>query len=131
MGIIEKSMNGEQRCIQRDADETTMLLVTSEDIERVFDDRTTVDQASSYASKVVCLYKRSRVRFLGLDPVLGVYGGDLKNAPSVGIEPMTARSLGGHHIHYTTATLTPSHWTNEITRVFKMSTSKLFKHNAT
>ncbi|KAH3866765.1 hypothetical protein DPMN_029864 [Dreissena polymorpha] len=46
MGIIEKSMHGEQRCIQRDADETTMMLVTSEDIEQVFDDRTTVDQAS-------------------------------------------------------------------------------------
>ncbi|KAH3872904.1 hypothetical protein DPMN_036127 [Dreissena polymorpha] len=48
--------------------------------------------------------KRSRVRFLGLEPVLGVYGGDLKNAPTVGIEPVTSRSRGGHHIHYTTAT---------------------------
>ncbi|KAH3876773.1 hypothetical protein DPMN_000623, partial [Dreissena polymorpha] len=42
--------------------------------------------------------KRSRVRFLG------VYGEDLKNAPAVGIEPVTSRSLGGHHIHYATAT---------------------------
>ncbi len=38
--------------------------------------------------------KRSRVRFLGLEPVLGVYGGDLKNASIVGIEPVTSRSLG-------------------------------------
>ncbi|KAH3876838.1 hypothetical protein DPMN_000688 [Dreissena polymorpha] len=30
--------------------------------------------------------------------------GDLKNAPTVGIEPMTSLLLGGHHIHYTTAT---------------------------
>ncbi|KAH3790410.1 hypothetical protein DPMN_168609 [Dreissena polymorpha] len=43
--------------------------------------------------------KRSRVS------VLGVYGGDLKKAPTVGIEPETSRSLGGHHIHYTTAIL--------------------------
>jgi len=34
--------------------------------------------------------------------------GDLKNAPTAGIEPMTSRSLGRHHIHYTTATLVPS-----------------------
>ncbi|KAH3867561.1 hypothetical protein DPMN_030693 [Dreissena polymorpha] len=27
-----------------------------------------------------------------------------KNAPTVGIEPVISRSLGGHHIHYTTAT---------------------------
>ena len=50
--------------------------------------------------------KCSRVHFLGLEPVLGVYGGDLKNAPTVGIEPMTSLSLGGHHIHYATATIT-------------------------
>ncbi|KAH3884281.1 hypothetical protein DPMN_008260 [Dreissena polymorpha] len=37
-------------------------------------------------------------------PVLGVFGEDLKSAPTVGIEPVTSRSLGGHHIHYTTAT---------------------------
>ncbi|KAH3895412.1 hypothetical protein DPMN_019576 [Dreissena polymorpha] len=43
--------------------------------------------------------KRSRVR------VLVVFEGDLKNAPTVGIEPETSRSLGGHHIHYTTAIL--------------------------
>ncbi|KAH3824286.1 hypothetical protein DPMN_126120 [Dreissena polymorpha] len=42
--------------------------------------------------------KRSRVR------LLGVYGGDLKNAPIVGIDPVTSRSLGGHHIPYATAT---------------------------
>ncbi|KAH3699475.1 hypothetical protein DPMN_074431 [Dreissena polymorpha] len=30
--------------------------------------------------------------------------GDQKNAPTAGIEPVTSRSLGGHHIHYTTAT---------------------------
>ncbi|KAH3699132.1 hypothetical protein DPMN_074086 [Dreissena polymorpha] len=30
--------------------------------------------------------------------------GDRKNAPTAGIEPVTSRSLGGHHIHYTTAT---------------------------
>ena len=35
--------------------------------------------------------KRSRVRFLGLEPVLGVYGGNLKNAPTVGIEPLMSR----------------------------------------
>ncbi|KAH3864905.1 hypothetical protein DPMN_027938 [Dreissena polymorpha] len=56
------------------------------------------------AAEGVGLLKRSRVRFLGLESVLGVFGGDLKNAPTVGIEPMTSRSLGGHHIHYTTAT---------------------------
>ncbi|KAH3735431.1 hypothetical protein DPMN_041959 [Dreissena polymorpha] len=43
--------------------------------------------------------KRSRVRFLG------VYGGDLKNAPTVGIEPVISPSLGGQHIHYATAIL--------------------------
>ena len=37
---------------------------------------------SSIASKAVGLYKRSRVRFLGLEPVLGVFGGDERNAPS-------------------------------------------------
>ncbi|KAH3847790.1 hypothetical protein DPMN_090120 [Dreissena polymorpha] len=49
--------------------------------------------------------KRSRVRFLGLEPVFCVFGGDLKNAPTAGIEPMTSQLLGGHHINYTTATL--------------------------
>ncbi|KAH3749558.1 hypothetical protein DPMN_184058 [Dreissena polymorpha] len=44
------------------------------------------------------------LRFLGLKPVLGVYMGDRKNAPTAGIEPVTSRSLGGHHIHFTTAT---------------------------
>ncbi|KAH3814346.1 hypothetical protein DPMN_142842 [Dreissena polymorpha] len=39
------------------------------------------------------------------EPVLGVYGGDLKNAHTVGIEPVfTTRSLGEHHIIYSTAT---------------------------
>ena len=38
-----------------------------------------------------------------VQPVLGVFGGDLKNATTVGIEPMTYRLLGLHHIHYTTA----------------------------
>ncbi|KAH3730317.1 hypothetical protein DPMN_056300 [Dreissena polymorpha] len=38
-------------------------------------------------------------------PRISVYEMDLKNAPTVGIEPMTSRSLGGHHIHYITATL--------------------------
>ncbi|KAH3863370.1 hypothetical protein DPMN_026355 [Dreissena polymorpha] len=41
--------------------------------------------------------KRSRVRFLG------IYGEDLKNALTVVMEPMTSRSLGGHHIRYATA----------------------------
>ncbi|KAH3822562.1 hypothetical protein DPMN_124346 [Dreissena polymorpha] len=41
---------------------------------------------------------------MGLEPVLGVFGRDLKNAATVGIESMTSRSLGGHHIHYATAT---------------------------
>ncbi|KAH3696324.1 hypothetical protein DPMN_083786 [Dreissena polymorpha] len=49
--------------------------------------------------------KRYRVRFLGLEPVLGVFERDLKNAPTLGIEPMTCRSLGGHHIHYAMAIL--------------------------
>ncbi|KAH3840341.1 hypothetical protein DPMN_113788 [Dreissena polymorpha] len=47
--------------------------------------------------------KRSRVHFLELEPVLGDYGGNLKNAPTVEIKPVTSRSLGGHYIHYTTA----------------------------
>ncbi|KAH3815246.1 hypothetical protein DPMN_143768 [Dreissena polymorpha] len=38
------------------------------------------------------------------ESVLGVYGGDNENAPRIGSEPMNIRSLGGHLIHYTTAT---------------------------
>ncbi|KAH3856334.1 hypothetical protein DPMN_098920 [Dreissena polymorpha] len=55
--------------------------------------------------KLKAYLKRSRVRFLGLKPVLGVFGGYLKNARTVGIDPVTSRSLGGHHIHYATATV--------------------------
>ena len=40
--------------------------------------------------KSMAYLKRSRVRFLGLEPVLGVNGGKLKNAPTVGIEPLTS-----------------------------------------
>ena len=47
--------------------------------------------------------KRSRVSFLGLEPVLGVYSGDLKNAPIVRIEPVTSRLLCAHQINYATA----------------------------
>ncbi|KAH3784668.1 hypothetical protein DPMN_162632 [Dreissena polymorpha] len=42
--------------------------------------------------------------FLGLEQVLFVYGENQKKALTVGMEPVTSRSLGGHHIHYTTAT---------------------------
>ncbi|KAH3889081.1 hypothetical protein DPMN_013130 [Dreissena polymorpha] len=58
---------------------------------------------TSIEFKVLTTYlKLSRVRFLDLDPVLGVFGEDVKNAPTVGIEPVTSRSLGEHHINYTT-----------------------------
>ena len=40
---------------------------------------------------------------MGLEPVLGVLEGYLKNATTVGIEPVTSRLLGGHHIHYAMA----------------------------
>jgi hypothetical protein len=40
-----------------------------------------------------------------LEPVLCVFGGDLKKNPTGGIEPKTSRSLGGHHIHYAMVTL--------------------------
>ena len=49
--------------------------------------------------------KRSRIRSLGLEPVLVVFGGDLKNAPTVVIELVNSRSLGRHHFHNATATL--------------------------
>ncbi|KAH3840798.1 hypothetical protein DPMN_114254 [Dreissena polymorpha] len=39
------------------------------------------------------------------EPVLGVYRGDNENAPRVGSEPTSSRSLCGHLSHYTTATL--------------------------
>ena len=57
--------------------------------------------------------KRSRVCFLGLEPVLSVYGGDRKNTPTVGIEPLTSLLLGRHHIHYTMATDTFNPYINE------------------
>ncbi|XP_052269976.1 uncharacterized protein LOC127871264 isoform X1 [Dreissena polymorpha] len=38
------------------------------------------------------------------EPVLSVYREDLKNAFTVGIEPVTSWLLGGHHILYATAT---------------------------
>ncbi|KAH3774110.1 hypothetical protein DPMN_175483 [Dreissena polymorpha] len=39
------------------------------------------------------------------EPVLGVCRGDNEIAPRVGSAPTNSRSLGGHLIHYTTATL--------------------------
>ena len=46
--------------------------------------------------------KRFRVRFLVLEPVLGVYGGgNLKNAATMGIEPVTYRSLKANTISTT------------------------------
>ncbi|KAH3700866.1 hypothetical protein DPMN_075847 [Dreissena polymorpha] len=62
----------------------------------------TPDENGTHCRKPKANLKRSRVRFLGLEPVLGVYVG--KNAPTVGIEPVTSRLLGRHHIHYATAT---------------------------
>ncbi|KAH3752768.1 hypothetical protein DPMN_187394 [Dreissena polymorpha] len=52
------------------------------------------------------MLKLSRVDFLCLEPVLGVFDGDLKNGPKVGIKPGTNRSMGGHHIHHATEILT-------------------------
>ena len=49
---------------------------------------------SSIALKVLITYlKRSRVRFLGLETILGVIGADLKNTHIVGIEPVTYRVI--------------------------------------
>ncbi|KAH3814374.1 hypothetical protein DPMN_142870 [Dreissena polymorpha] len=51
------------------------------------------------------------------EPLLGVCGGDNENAPRVGIVPTKSRSLGGHLIHYTTATYTtPPHSCNILHR---------------
>ena len=38
--------------------------------------------------------------FFCVKEVLGIYGEYLKKAPTVGIEPLTSLSLGGHHIQY-------------------------------
>ncbi|KAH3778419.1 hypothetical protein DPMN_179877 [Dreissena polymorpha] len=56
-----------------------------------------------YNRKPKAYLKRYPVRFQGLEPVLGVNGEDLENAPTVGIKPVTSRSLSGHHIHYVIA----------------------------
>ncbi|KAH3870466.1 hypothetical protein DPMN_033654 [Dreissena polymorpha] len=51
-----------------------------------------VRHIGSIASKASGLLKQSRVRFLGIEPVPGVFVGDLKNAPTVW-EPITSRVL--------------------------------------
>ncbi|KAH3811031.1 hypothetical protein DPMN_139431 [Dreissena polymorpha] len=43
--------------------------------------------------------------FPGKNQYFGVCGGDMRLLPRVGSEPTKFRSLGGHLIHYTTATL--------------------------
>ncbi|KAH3836512.1 hypothetical protein DPMN_109883 [Dreissena polymorpha] len=43
-------------------------------------------------------------RRTGLEPELGVFEGDLKNALSVVTKPVTSRSLDGDYIHYAMAT---------------------------
>ncbi|KAH3729701.1 hypothetical protein DPMN_055679 [Dreissena polymorpha] len=43
-------------------------------------------------------------------------GRDLKNAPTVSIEPVIYRSLGGHHIHYATATYVCIDYTGNLSK---------------
>ncbi|KAH3738072.1 hypothetical protein DPMN_044682 [Dreissena polymorpha] len=46
----------------------------------------------AFASKASGILKCSRIRLLGPEPVLGVYGGDPKNALTMWIEPVTRDS---------------------------------------
>ena len=49
-------------------------------------------------------YQNTLESIYWVEPVLGVFGGDLKKALTVGIKSMTSGSLDGHHMHYDTAT---------------------------